>query len=304
MHRTNNGISGTHQACAACKHQRKRCTEKCILAPFFPAEKVREFQAVHKVFGVSNVQKIVRSLHTDEDRRRAADSLVWEALCRQKDPILGPFGEYRKIYEELKLYQTRVQPQINNQPSPIVTQNGHSNGTGYKSGQGMIGWNVNGNGSGPNNNNKVNYNGGIGESVALVNCIRAQCGPIVDSGLFGNYGTQNDLHGVNKLRQDRDANDGSLIIPPQQHLINGFNQHYYLPELNGLYTESEDEEHLQKEIFRNVGLGYQALKMFNKMQGVEKNVVILALTKNEDDNEIRSGQEGKEKAKLEKKRGE
>ncbi|KAH9605278.1 hypothetical protein KSS87_011499 [Heliosperma pusillum] len=44
--------------------------------------------------------------------------------------------------------------------------------------------------------------------------------------------------------------------------------------------------------------------MFNKMQGVEKNVVILALSKNEDDNEIRSGQQGKEKAKLEKKRGE
>ncbi|KAK9664251.1 hypothetical protein RND81_14G028600 [Saponaria officinalis] len=246
MHRANNGISGAHQACAACKHQRKRCTDKCILAPFFPAEKVREFQAVHKVFGVSNVQKIVRNLQNDEDRKRAADSLVWEALCRQKDPILGPFGEYRKIYDELKLYQTRVQPQINNQtgPNPIVTQNGHTNGSGgYKSGPGIIGWSVSSNGSGHNNNNNNNkvstYVGGIDDNVALVNCIRAQCGPIVDSGLFGNYGPQNDLNGGTKIRQDRDTSDGSLVIPPQQHIINGFNQHYYLPgELSPMDTKS------------------------------------------------------------------
>ncbi|GAB2272664.1 LOB domain-containing protein 2 [Dionaea muscipula] len=92
----NNGIQGTHQACAACKHQRKKCTEKCILAPFFAADKTREFQAVHKVFGVSNVQKIIKSL-SEEDRKRAADSLVWEAFCRQKDPVLGPYAEYMNL---------------------------------------------------------------------------------------------------------------------------------------------------------------------------------------------------------------
>ncbi|XP_021848128.2 LOB domain-containing protein 2 [Spinacia oleracea] len=230
MHRTN-GISGTHQACAACKHQRKRCTDKCILAPFFPAEKVREFQAVHKVFGVSNVQKMVRTLHNDEDRKQATDSLVWEALCRQKDPVLGPYGEYRKIYDELKSYQNQAQTQIqvHHQTGQYVAQNGHSNGSIYKTGNGLIGWSVNTNGSG-GINNKMNYNGGINDNVALVDCIRAQCGPVIGSGLYGNCVSQDDMHGGEKMRQDIDVSVGS-IVPQQQHIMNGFNhgQHYYIP---------------------------------------------------------------------------
>ncbi|CAO2812965.1 unnamed protein product [Amaranthus hypochondriacus] len=223
----NNGISSTHQACAACKHQRKRCTDKCILAPFFPAEKVREFQAVHKVFGVSNVQKMVRNLVSDEDRKRAADSLVWEALCRQKDPVLGPYGEYRKINDELKSYQSQGQSQmLHHQLNPFVTQNGLNNGSGHKSGNGLIGWSINTNGSG-GISSKMNYSG-MSDNVALVDCIRAQCGPVLGSGLYGNCGSHEDLHGVEKMRHNLDANVGS-ILHPQQHIMNGFNQHYYLP---------------------------------------------------------------------------
>lgn len=109
MQRSGNSTS----ACASCKHQRKKCTDKCILAPFFPVEKNREFQAVHKVFGVSNVTKIITNLK-EEDRKMAVDSLVWEALCRHKDPVLGPYGDYRRVCEELRLYRTQYQqfPQV------------------------------------------------------------------------------------------------------------------------------------------------------------------------------------------------
>ncbi|TYJ08361.1 hypothetical protein E1A91_A11G069000v1 [Gossypium mustelinum] len=114
---TSNGVaaaaaaaaSRVHPACAACKHQRKKCDENCILAPYFPADKCREFQAVHKVFGVSNATKIVRNANSDEDRKKVADSLIWEAFCWQKDPVLGPYGDYRKIYEELSLYKKQSQ---------------------------------------------------------------------------------------------------------------------------------------------------------------------------------------------------
>ncbi|OMO53695.1 hypothetical protein CCACVL1_28437 [Corchorus capsularis] len=117
MQRNNNNGSiataaaggGVHPACAACKHQRKKCDENCILSPYFPADKSREFQAVHKVFGVSNATKIIRNANSDEDRKKVADSLIWEAFCRQKDPVLGPYGEYRKIYEELTLYKSQNQ---------------------------------------------------------------------------------------------------------------------------------------------------------------------------------------------------
>lgn len=99
MQRNNNGTS--HPACAACKHQRKKCSVNCILAPYFPASRNREFQAVHKIFGVSNITKLVKNAR-DDDRRRVVESLVWEAFCRQRDPILGPYGEYRKVYDEYK----------------------------------------------------------------------------------------------------------------------------------------------------------------------------------------------------------
>ncbi|KAL2937918.1 LOB domain-containing protein 2 [Bienertia sinuspersici] len=167
---------------------------------------------------------MVRNLLNDEDRKRAADSLVWEALCRQKDPILGPYGEFRKIYDELKSYQTQV---VQTQTGQFVAPNGHTNGSVYKNGNGLIGWNVTTNGSG-SINNKMSYNGGINDNVALVDCIRAQCGPVIGSGLYGNCGSQDDLHGAEKMRQEIDVSVGS-VVPPQQHLINGFNQHYYLP---------------------------------------------------------------------------
>ncbi|CAA3008819.1 Hypothetical predicted protein [Olea europaea subsp. europaea] len=117
-------------ACASCKHQRKKCTEKCILAPFFPVDKTREFQGVHKVFGVSKVTKIVMNLE-EEDRKRAVDSLIWEAFCRQKDPVLGPYGEYRRVCEELRLYQSQYLQiqQVQNQFKAAA--------------QGLMGWNSN-----------------------------------------------------------------------------------------------------------------------------------------------------------------
>ncbi|XP_019451914.1 PREDICTED: LOB domain-containing protein 22-like [Lupinus angustifolius] len=88
-----------HSACAACKHQRKKCNEKCILSPYFPSSRSCEFDAVHKVFGVSNITKLVKNVRV-EDRRMVVDSLIWEACCRQRDPIQGTYGEYTKICHE------------------------------------------------------------------------------------------------------------------------------------------------------------------------------------------------------------
>ncbi|KAJ8747546.1 hypothetical protein K2173_013081 [Erythroxylum novogranatense] len=97
----NNGVGpGGHPACASCKHQRKRCGEDCMLAPYFPANRNREFQAIHKVFGVSNVTKLVKNVK-EEQRNMLVDSLIWEAMSREKDPVLGPLGDYRRLQDEL-----------------------------------------------------------------------------------------------------------------------------------------------------------------------------------------------------------
>ncbi|KAL6561416.1 hypothetical protein OROMI_017017 [Orobanche minor] len=127
-------------ACASCKHQCKKCTDKCTLAPFFPVERAQEFQPVHKVFGVGNITKIITSPR-EEDRKVAIGSLVWEALGRQKDPVLGLFGDYQRVCEELRLYKSQYQHyhhQVSNQGS-----------IAYKAAaaQALMGWN--------NNSNKV-----------------------------------------------------------------------------------------------------------------------------------------------------
>ncbi|KAF5201866.1 Lob domain-containing protein [Thalictrum thalictroides] len=132
--------NGIHQACAACKHQRKKCADTCVLAPFFPLEKNQQFLAVHKVFGVSNVSKILKGLNTRDEREKAIDTLVWEAQWRQRDPVLGCYGAYKKISDELKIFK--------NQHIAVPT---YSDAMLYKTG--LIGW--------PNNNvpgAEINFN--------------------------------------------------------------------------------------------------------------------------------------------------
>ncbi|MQM11238.1 hypothetical protein Taro_044145 [Colocasia esculenta] len=102
-------VTAPPQACAACKHQRKRCGPSCLLAPFFPPEKAREFQWVHRVFGVSNVAKRLRQL-VGEDRARAAGAMVWEARCWiEEDPVEGARGRWLRAQREAECLRRQAQ---------------------------------------------------------------------------------------------------------------------------------------------------------------------------------------------------
>jgi hypothetical protein len=46
--------------CASCKLLRRRCTQECVFAPYFPPEDPHKFAIVHKVFGASNVSKMLQ----------------------------------------------------------------------------------------------------------------------------------------------------------------------------------------------------------------------------------------------------
>lgn len=50
----------TASPCAACKLLRRRCTQGCVFAPHFPSDEPQKFASVHKVFGASNVSKLLR----------------------------------------------------------------------------------------------------------------------------------------------------------------------------------------------------------------------------------------------------
>ncbi|GLJ16757.1 hypothetical protein SUGI_0288440 [Cryptomeria japonica] len=98
----NGGAQPVNQACSACKHQRRKCTADCQLAPFFPAEQTKRFQSVHRVFGVCNILKLLNKLETFEEKQRAVDSLCWDASCRDRNPVDGSLGFFNLQMEEFK----------------------------------------------------------------------------------------------------------------------------------------------------------------------------------------------------------
>lgn len=87
------GGSGGAGACAVCKHQRRKCEPNCELAAYFPANRMNDFRALHLVFGVANLTKLIKANATEAARRRAAETLTWEARWRERDPPRG----YREV---------------------------------------------------------------------------------------------------------------------------------------------------------------------------------------------------------------
>lgn len=49
--------------CAACKILRRRCADKCVLAPYFPPTEPAKFTIAHRVFGASNIIKFLQVLN-------------------------------------------------------------------------------------------------------------------------------------------------------------------------------------------------------------------------------------------------
>ncbi|KAG8384940.1 hypothetical protein BUALT_Bualt04G0170400 [Buddleja alternifolia] len=100
--------------CAACKHLRRRCPSDCIFSPYFPSNNPRRFAYVHKIYGASNVGKILQDLPAN-CRAEAADSLYYEAYCRIKDPVYGCVGMITILHQEIYNVQcqlARVQAEI------------------------------------------------------------------------------------------------------------------------------------------------------------------------------------------------
>ncbi|XP_058104675.1 LOB domain-containing protein 18-like [Magnolia sinica] len=75
--------------CGACKFLRRKCVNGCIFAPYFDSEQgAAHFAAVHKVFGASNVSKLL--LHIPAHKRLdAVVTICYEAQARLRDPVYG-----------------------------------------------------------------------------------------------------------------------------------------------------------------------------------------------------------------------
>ena len=81
--------AGAGSPCGACKFLRRKCAIDCIFAPYFCSEQgPARFAAIHKVFGASNVSKLLLHLPV-HDRCEAVVTIAYEAQARIRDPVYG-----------------------------------------------------------------------------------------------------------------------------------------------------------------------------------------------------------------------
>ncbi|CAI9091775.1 OLC1v1026886C1 [Oldenlandia corymbosa var. corymbosa] len=105
---------GGHSPCASCKLLRRRCAKDCPFAPYFPADDPHKFAIVHKVFGASNIAKMLQDLPVDQ-RGDAVSSLVYEANARIRDPVYGCVGAISYLQNQvaqLQMQLARAQAEI------------------------------------------------------------------------------------------------------------------------------------------------------------------------------------------------
>ncbi|KAK6924936.1 Lateral organ boundaries, LOB [Dillenia turbinata] len=120
---------GTSQACAACKSQRRRCSSECLLAPYFPADQPKTFQNAQKLFGVSNIVKILKSV--DESQKYVAmQTVIFQANMRERFPVYGCCAmisqlnyqicllkeELHTVHTQLALYKHQISSAPNESP--------------------------------------------------------------------------------------------------------------------------------------------------------------------------------------------
>lgn len=100
--------------CAACKILRRRCAEKCVLAPYFPPSDPIKFTTAHRVFGASNIIKFLQEL-PEYQRADAVSSMVYEANARIRDPVYGCAGaicQLQKQVNELQAQLAKAQAEV------------------------------------------------------------------------------------------------------------------------------------------------------------------------------------------------
>ncbi|KAK2442142.1 hypothetical protein QL285_013362 [Trifolium repens] len=87
-------------SCAACKLLKRRCIPNCIFAPYFHSNECKKFAKVHKVFGASNVSKILIEV-PEKQREDTVNSLAYEAEARLRDPVYGCIGSIALLQRKM-----------------------------------------------------------------------------------------------------------------------------------------------------------------------------------------------------------
>ncbi|CAK9880724.1 unnamed protein product [Sphagnum jensenii] len=103
----NQGQVNSSSPCAACKLLRRRCAQECPFSPYFSPHEPQKFACVHKIFGASNVSKMLMEV-PESQRADAASSLVYEANARIRDPVYGCMGAISALQQQAQSLQAEL----------------------------------------------------------------------------------------------------------------------------------------------------------------------------------------------------
>ncbi|XVE77899.1 hypothetical protein DITRI_Ditri13aG0100900 [Diplodiscus trichospermus] len=100
--------AGTGSPCGACKFLRRKCASDCIFAPYFCSEQgPARFAAIHKVFGASNVSKLLLHIPA-HDRCEAVVTIAYEAQARIRDPVYGCVAHIFALQQQVACLQAQL----------------------------------------------------------------------------------------------------------------------------------------------------------------------------------------------------
>ncbi|CAL0316111.1 unnamed protein product [Lupinus luteus] len=100
--------NGTGSPCGACKFLRRKCAPDCIFAPYFCSEQGADrFAAIHKVFGASNVSKLLFNIPA-HDRCEAVVTIAYEAQARIRDPVYGCVSHIFALQQQVACLQAQL----------------------------------------------------------------------------------------------------------------------------------------------------------------------------------------------------
>ncbi|KAK8689051.1 hypothetical protein V6N13_087782 [Hibiscus sabdariffa] len=94
--------------CGACKFLRRKCISGCIFAPHFSSDQgAAKFAAVHKVFGASNVSKLLLHIPVNQ-RHDAVITISYEAQARLSDPVYGCVSTILSLQQQVASLQAEL----------------------------------------------------------------------------------------------------------------------------------------------------------------------------------------------------
>ncbi|KAF7843488.1 LOB domain-containing protein 22 [Senna tora] len=96
-----------NQACAACKYRRTKCASDCLLAPYFPHDRQRQFLNAHKLFGVRHITKIIEHLDP-HDRDQAMRSIIYQSDMRANDPVGGCYRYIQELQAQIDFHRAEL----------------------------------------------------------------------------------------------------------------------------------------------------------------------------------------------------